>query len=204
MVQNLKAFEISINIAPLIPPLYKHFRQFSVITRRQCCMLKSLRNPHCHSKSISLNEIFIHLIVVTPLTYLLHIRQDAYWTIVSNVIPVSLFKNWNYICIFQFWGESRIKYRIIEVIKNKFRKISILSLIIFTGLSLSWQAFLLSWLWISAKLLFFVSKLNEKERKKEKQTKIISFLTLHNHFLLFCNFNILYSGHRESLFPWNL
>ena len=42
-----KAFEKSVKIAPLIPPLSKHFRNFSVITRCQCCVLKPLLNPHC-------------------------------------------------------------------------------------------------------------------------------------------------------------
>ena len=41
---------------------------------------------------------------------------------------------------------------------------SILSLIIFTGISLCRQSFLLSRLWISAKSFFFVSKLNENCR----------------------------------------
>ena len=47
-----KAFERSVNVAPLIPPLSKHFRHFSVITRRQCCVVKPLPNRRCHFESI--------------------------------------------------------------------------------------------------------------------------------------------------------
>ena len=52
-----KAFERSVNIAPLIPPLSKHFCHFSVII----CVIKPLRYPHCHFKSIWLKYLYICL-----------------------------------------------------------------------------------------------------------------------------------------------
>ena len=35
-------------------------------------------------------EIFVHLSVETPFIYLLQIRQDDYWTILFNIVPVFL------------------------------------------------------------------------------------------------------------------
>ena len=78
-------------------------------------------------------EAFIHSIVETSLLYLRQIRQDAYCAIVFNMVPVFLFKNQNHICIFQ-----------LKLWKINSEKIYMLSLIIFSGISLSWQAFLLS------------------------------------------------------------
>ena len=69
----------------------KDFRNFSVIARRQCCVVKLSRIPHCHFESIMI-EIFIHLIVETTFIYLRQIRQEAYWTIIFNIVPVFLLK----------------------------------------------------------------------------------------------------------------
>ena len=60
-----------------------------------------------------------------------------------------------------------------------------LSLIIFTVISLSWQAFFLSRLWISTKILFFVSKSNENCRSLPlMKSLIIVILGSSSHFLI--------------------
>ena len=64
--------------------------------------------------------------------------------------------------MFLFLRESRIKYRIIDVMKNKIRKICICCLFLFsTGYLFVEQDFLLSRLWIFGNILFFVRKINE-------------------------------------------
>ena len=135
-----KAFERSANIAPLILPLSKHFRHFSVITRIECYVLKPLRNPYCHFESIWLKYLYTRFtrsfFLKTGITseYINSERKVA-----SNI---ELLKLW----------------------KINSEKMSMLSLVVFTGILLSWQTFLLFRLWISAKILFCVSKLNENCR----------------------------------------
>ena len=115
----------------------KPFHHFSVITRRQCCVLKPLQNPHCHFESMWLK--YLHIWSLRQLfIYLQQIRQDAQWAIVFNIILVFVFKNQNYICNFKFWKlESNIKLL-------KFWKINSKKNICFNyfhHISLSWQAF---------------------------------------------------------------
>ena len=45
-------------------------------------------------------EVFIQLIVEASFIYRQQIRQDAYWTIIFNIVPVFLFKNRNHVFIF--------------------------------------------------------------------------------------------------------
>ena len=153
-----KTFERSLNIAPLIPPFSKHFHHFSVITRRQCCVLKPLWNPHCHFESIWLKYI---LIVEAPSIYLRQIREDVYWTILFKIVPVFLFKNRNHFCIFYFWRESHIKYRTIEIMKNKFRK-NVYVIFNYVYRYITLDVSLGISLWIFAKISFFVSEITEK------------------------------------------
>ena len=104
-------------------------------------------------------NVFMHLIVEAPFLYLRQIRQYTYWIIVFNIVPVFLFKNRNHISIF-FNSEGKVASNIelLKSWKTKSEKISMLSFIIFTGILLFWQAFSLSRFWISAKILFLVSK----------------------------------------------
>ena len=130
-------------------------------------------------------EIFIHLIVETPFIYLRQIRQDVYGKRVSDITPVFLFKNWNHVCIFWFWGESHIRYRITEVMKNKFREnINVIFNYFYRYITFL-RSYFLSRLWISAKALFFVSKLNENCRSLPVM-KCFIFLILgwSSHFLI--------------------
>ena len=156
-----KASERFVNIAPLTPPLSEHFCYISVIMRRQCCVLKPLQNPHCNF--VAILRVYDWSIYTLDRKGTFHIsstsfKQDAYLTIVVNIVPVFLFKNRSHICIFNFNGKVTSNIELLKLWKKKSGKRFVLSLIIFTGISLSWQAFLLPRLWISAKTLFFVSK----------------------------------------------
>ena len=143
-----KAFERSVNIAPLILPLSIHFRHFSVITRTQCCVL-----------ILRVYDWSIYtLIVEARFIYLQQIREDAYWTIVSNIVLFFVFKNRNYIYIFNSEGKVASNIELLKLWKTNSEKISMLSFIIFTDIKLSWQAFMLSRSWISAKSYFLFQK----------------------------------------------
>ena len=79
-------------------------------------------------------EIFIHLIVETPFIYLRQIRQDGYWTIVFNIVPVFVFKKWNHTVFFNSEGKVASNIELLKLWTINSEEMSMLSLINFTGI----------------------------------------------------------------------
>ena len=130
-------------------------------------------------------EAFTNLIVEVPFIYLRQIRQDVYWTTIFKIFWFLFLKTGMTSAFFDSKGKvaSNMIYWSYE--KQNSEKISMLPLIISTGLLLSWQPFLLSWLCIFVKILFFVSKIKEKFRTLLPMKCLIFFHTWRMIFILF-------------------
>ena len=117
----------------------ENFRHFSVIARRLLCAKAFMESTLLFWEYMI--EIFIYLIVEKLFIYLRQIRQDVRWAIVFNIISVFLF--WKLESRLHFLilrGRSYQNTELLKLWKINSEKISMLSLIIFIGISLSWQA----------------------------------------------------------------
>ena len=161
-----RAFEKFINIVPLITLFSKHFCHFPVITKRR--VLSDRRDPSC---------IFNELRKMLTWRFL-------YFFYLS-------FKNWNHIYIFDSEMNATSHIELLKLWKiNSKERISMSSLIIFTGISLSWQAFLLSRLWICAKIFF---SFQNKRKVKIFTTHEMCNIGWYLHFLIALKAELLMS-----------
>ena len=87
-------------------------------------------------------EVSIHLLIEISFIYLRQIRQVAYWTIVFFFFLKTGITS----AFFNSKGKVASNIELLKLWKTNSGKISMLAWIIFTAISLSWQAFLLFYL----------------------------------------------------------
>ena len=133
------------------------------ITRRPCCMLKPLWNIYCHLESIGMECLFIWSRAIFQIS----LRNEAICLLDDCFQHCSglSFQKWeSHLHFFNSEGKVTSNIELLKLWKTNLRKMSISSFIVCTDTSISWKAFLLSRLWISAKIVVYVSKINKNVR----------------------------------------